>query len=283
MIKQTFLHLSGIGEKTESNYWNRGINNWDDLENSLCSSALSRNSPLLKNQIALSRKSFDQTEVRFFSKRLPVNQQWRLFADFFHTAAYLDIETTGLGNHEDHITTISLYDGKKLSYYVWGENLEQFVDDIREYSLLVTYNGKCFDLPFLEKQFRIKLDQAHLDLRFVLARLGYKGGLKGCEKQLGIDRGDLEGVDGYMAVLLWREYERSGNVQALETLLSYNMEDTINLERLAFLSYNQFIASTPFREAQLPLPANMTDIPFKPTREIIERLRYGLRRNGHAG
>ncbi|MDO9535674.1 MAG: ribonuclease H-like domain-containing protein [Bacillota bacterium] len=283
MIKQTFLHLSGIGEKTESNYWNRGINNWDDLENSLSSSVISKNSPILKNQIALSRKSFEKTEVSYFSKRLPVNQQWRLFADFNHAAAYLDIETTGLGNYEDHVTTISLYDGKKLSYYVWGDNLEQFVEDIRDYSLLITYNGKCFDLPFLERQFRIKLDQAHLDLRFVLARLGYKGGLKGCERQLGIDRGDLEGVDGFMAVLLWREYQRSGNVQALETLLSYNMEDTINLERLAFLSYNQFIAFTPFREEQLPLPANITDIPFKPTREIIERLQYGLRRNGYAG
>jgi uncharacterized protein YprB with RNaseH-like and TPR domain len=162
--------------------------------------------------------------------------------------------------------------------------MQDFPRDIARYSLLVTYNGKCFDLPFIERYFKIKLDQhAHLDLRFILAGLGYKGGLKSCEKQLGINRGDLERVDGYMAVLLWQEYRRHGNVRALETLLSYNMEDTVNLELLACLAYNELIASTPFRECKLALPPSPgVEVPFKAAPEIIEKLRRGLK-SGFAG
>jgi len=43
--------------------------------------------------------------------------------------------------------------------------------------------------------------------------------LKFCEKALGLDRGDLDGVDGYFAVLLWRDYQKKHNEKALETLL----------------------------------------------------------------
>ena len=30
--------------------------------------------------------------------------------------------------------------------------------------------------------------------------LGFKGGLKGCERQLGLDRGNLKDIDGFFAV-----------------------------------------------------------------------------------
>lgn len=289
MLKNTFLHFPGIGLKTERRLWNGGICSWDDLENKLGMEKEPRSAgkklpPSFKNQLEISRKNYEERKASFFAGRLPPNQAWRLFADFRGNAAFLDIETTGLGGDGDHITTISLYDGRSLSYYVWGENMQDFPRDIARYSLLVTYNGKCFDLPFIERYFKIKLDQhAHLDLRFILAGLGYKGGLKSCEKQLGISRGDLEGVDGYMAVLLWQEYRRHGNIRALETLLSYNMEDTINLELLAYLAYNELIAFTPFQECKLALPpSSRVEVPFKAAPEIIEKLRRGLK-SGFAG
>ena len=46
-----------------------------------------------------------------------------------------------------------------------------------------------------------------------MSSLGYRGGLKGCEKCLGLDRAELDGVDGYFAVLLWNEYRKSGNTK----------------------------------------------------------------------
>jgi len=62
-------------------------------------------------------------------------------------------------------------------------------------------------------------------------RIGLSGGLKPIEKEIGIerDRPDLSGRD---AVRLWREYER-GDDDALDTLVSYNREDTKNLRTLA--------------------------------------------------
>src|SRR5947199_8147 len=81
-------------------------------------------------------------------------------------------------------------------------------------------------------------NQAHIDLRYPLRSLGYTGGLKGCERQLGVARPGLEDVDGYLAVLLWDEYRRRKNERALETLLAYNAHDTVNLAALMVHAYN---------------------------------------------
>ena len=59
------------------------------------------------------------------------------------------------------------------------------------------------------------MNQAHIDLRYLLKSLGYTGGLKGCEKKAGIDRGELDGVNGYFAVLLWQDYQRNRNEKPL--------------------------------------------------------------------
>lgn len=209
---------------------------------------------------------------RFFYDRLPTEEQWRIFAEFRHSTAYVDIETTGLSGM-DEITTIALYDGTNIRCYVRGRNLEEFRSDILNYKLLVTYNGKCFDVPFLERAFGIHLRAAHIDLRYVLRALGYVGGLKNCEKQLGIDRGELAAVDGHFAVILWDDFRRNRNERALETLLAYNVEDVVNLEVLMIHAYNRKLAATPFaasRRYDLPAPPRL---PFTPDPQTIGRLR----------
>ncbi|MCX5830627.1 MAG: ribonuclease H-like domain-containing protein [Deltaproteobacteria bacterium] len=154
----------------------------------------------------------------YFVQHLPVNQYWRLFTHFRDTIAYLDTETTGLENWCNEITTIALYDGQTVDTYVKGRNLNDFVHDIQRFKIIVTYNGRCFDVPFIERYFRIKLDQVHIDLRFVLKSLGYSGGLKGCERQLEIDRGELSDVDGFYAVVLRETYKSTGHQKSLEML-----------------------------------------------------------------
>ena len=114
--------------------------------------------------------------------------------------------------------------------------MDDFIEDIYNYKILITYNGKSFDIPFIENYFNIKLNHAQIDLRYLLSSLGYKGGLKRCEQQLGIFRSALDGVDGYFAIHLWNDYYYNGNRLALETLLAYNIEDTINLEKLMEIS-----------------------------------------------
>jgi hypothetical protein len=125
----------------------------------------------------------------------------------------------------------------------------------------------------IERHFGFRLTQAHLDLRPLLQSLGFVGGLKGCERQMGLDRGELAGVDGYFAVLLWREYCRTRARRVLETLLAYNMEDTVNLEMLLVMAYNLKLQGTPFAEShRLPLPI-LPEKAFLPDLELIARLR----------
>jgi hypothetical protein len=176
---------------------------------------------------------------QFFSACLGGRDIWRAWPDFRHSCVYLDIETDGFQN-PDSITTIGLYDGKEFRCLVKGEDLGEFHDIISHYSMIVTFFGNGFDIPMLKKAYpSVQFDHLHLDLCPTLRQLGYKGGLKKIEKQVGIARGDdTDGLSGYDAVLLWRRYLR-GDDAALETLISYNREDVVNLERLAELAFGQ--------------------------------------------
>ena len=270
MLEQTFCHIPGIGAKTEQGLWAAGISCWREVAGH--PQLPPRRATVLTQHASESLDRLQARDLPFFTERLPNNQHWRLFPHFRDRLAYLDIETTGLGAPGDHITTIALYDGTSIRHYVHGDNLPAFKQDIRAYDLLVTFNGKGFDVPFIESYFGMRLSTPHIDLRYVLASLGYRGGLKLIERTLGFDRGDLADVDGYFAVLLWQDYVRKKNRAALETLIAYNMVDTVNLEALMVLAYNLKIAQTPFAES-LRLPASTApSIPFVPDGPTVTRL-----------
>lgn len=233
MLERCFLHLSGVGPALCDRLARAGVITWEDALNLPlpCGPEKSR---ALRAGALESRQRLARGEASWFSRRLKPAEQWRLYPHFKHTAAYVDIETTGLGR-DAAITTIALYDGRSTRSYIRGRNLEDFADDILAYKLLVTWNGRCFDAPMLRRELRIPLDEGdmgHLDLRPVFRALGLRGGLKAVEKRLGIDRGGLDGLDGLDAVRLWYAYER-GDHTALETLLAYNAADVLSLETLA--------------------------------------------------
>ena len=275
MLKNTFCHIPGISPAAEQRLWSAGIDCWD-VALQAERLALPRRASLTWSQYLYeSLAHLERSNPQHFAAALHTNQHWRLFPEFRHTLAYLDIETTGLG-YGHTITTIVLYDGQRLRHYVQGDNLHAFTHDIREYRTVVTYNGKSFDVPFIERYFRIKMPHAHIDLMYVLRSLGYKGGLKSCERQLGLARPELADVDGYFAVLLWQEFRRSKDHRALETLLAYNATDVVHLEALMVLAYNLKLPATPFRTShQLAAPA-MPAIPFTADQATIRRLKSSL-------
>jgi len=276
MLEHTFCHVPGIGAKLERRLWSSGLHSWAAVTESPSLPLSASTAAILKGHVRESVSRLADNDARYFYDRLPSREHWRLFSRFRHHVAYLDIETTGLGNPGDYITTITLYDGHRLRHYVKDANLVDFQDDIRPYRLIVTYNGKTFDLPFIRNYLGLRIDQPHIDLRYVLARLGYRGGLKGCEKQLGLDRGELEGIDGYFAVLLWFDYLNHGNERALETLLAYNMTDVVNLQTLMHLAYNREVEQTPFAGAhRLAIPPP-PELPFRPHTPTVEKLRRRL-------
>ncbi|MGF1583538.1 MAG: ribonuclease H-like domain-containing protein [Gemmataceae bacterium] len=274
MLLNTFCHLPGIGTKTEENLWSTGVTSWDEFlaqcRPTKTHSAAKRSWP---KYIAESRQHFENQNAQYFSSLLPSQQQWRLFKEFGDSCAYLDIETTGLGNYQDHVTTVAVYDGKQLKCYVHGINLDDFPLDVQKYQVLITFNGKTFDVPFLERQFGTSFEQAQIDLRYVLKSLGYGGGLKACEKKLGLERPGLQDIDGADAVTLWNKYKRKKDRKVLETLLAYNVEDTVNLQTLMVEAYNRKVRLTPFAETHcLPTPPRVEN-PYSADPNIVEDLR----------
>lgn len=278
MLQNTFCHIRGIGPRLERHLWRSGVASWQATRGDL---------PLPPHKAEPVRRGVEESiehlaarDAAWFAERLPAAEAWRMFAEFRDSVAYLDIETTGMGGPDDYITTICLYDGQRLRHYVQGDNLFDFRDDIGAYRLLVTYNGKCFDLPFLRSYFGLPMRQAHIDLRYPLASLGYRGGLKGCERQLGLDRGGLADVDGFFATLLWWDFQNNGNERALETLLAYNALDVVNLATLAALAHNLKVANTPFAASHQLVVPTPPPLPFEPDAATVGRIR---RRLGYAG
>lgn len=278
MITKTFCHIPGIGPKKERNLWKKGLLTWDDLNNEIAASIDQGRREIIKHYCKESAIHLADSNASFFASLLPSSETWRLYPDFEDKIAYLDIETTGLSGYCDCITTIAIYDGKNIYTFVQGKNLDEFADFISDYKLIVTFNGKTFDIPFIRQQLGIAMDQAHIDLRHVLGSVGMKGGLKKCEKQLGIDRKELTDVDGYFAVLLWQNYIRTGREEYLETLLAYNAADVVNLATIMPIAYNMKIKDTPFRETNTLPPTDPAPIPYKAHTNIIEQIRYATGR-----
>ena len=236
MLEHTFIHVPGIGLKTEQELWKQGILTWEDFLGS-------RTTPLSPARDTLVRQILGDSianrhDIRFFQERLSPGDMWRIFEGFKDKVVYLDIETSGFYQGVDEITVIGMYDGKNVKTFVQGINLDQFESSIAPYVLAVTFNGTQFDLPFIRRQFPgISLPPAHIDLRFFLKKLGYRGGLKAIEKDFCLSRdATVDGMDGYEAVLLWRAYQW-GDKGALDRLIEYNTADIVNLEPLMQRGY----------------------------------------------
>ena len=288
MLKHTFIHIPGIGPKLEQRIWAAGIRSWEDVIREGESGTVSlpfRIRRVLFPFIKDSMEHFLRGEAGFFSGLLPSHEQWRILAGFPGKTAFLDIETDGLSPHFDSITLIGLYDGKRYRAFVRGENLDDFPAAFQDFSVVVTFNGAGFDLPFLKNRFGSRVVDvgprgfAHVDLRFVLKRLGYKGGLKKIETKLGIRRDpSVHGVDGYMAVVLWRKHMR-GDTRALPVLLRYNFEDTVNLAELAVISYNLALKQVPVGLSELPLPPKPS-MPIHLSDEPLRKIPLGKAGSG---
>lgn len=275
MLTNSFIHAPRIGYRREHDLWKSGVRCWGDcLRGEAEAGVMPGLARGLREHIRASAKALDQSNGAYFEEWMPSREKWRLYREFKDRTVFLDIETTGLSHDFDDITVISIFDGGKPRALVKGKDLRDFPKIIEKYSLIITYNGATFDLPFLHTKFKgFKRAYAHIDLRYPLARLGFTGGLKGVEKKAGIRReGALSLVDGFMAVRLWSEYRR-GSRKALSTLLRYALEDVANLRYLMEMTYNRSINSLPIRVPKLKhKAAPQIDIPFDA--RLIKRLAH---------
>lgn len=238
MIENTFIHIQGIGRKTEQRLWEKGILTWQHFLYQRGKVFSQARDQIVREELAGSIAH--RNNISFFRDRLSSAEMWRTYEDFRSNTVYLDIETSACDEGLDEITIIGLYDGRSVRTFINGINLDQFEMAIAEYDLAVTFNGTLFDLPYIRRLFpNISLPPGHIDLRFLMKRLGYRGGLKKIEKTLGIHRDeDIVGLNGYDAVLLWRAYQW-GDESALDKLVRYNTADIVNLEPMMQFGYQE--------------------------------------------
>jgi uncharacterized protein YprB with RNaseH-like and TPR domain len=264
VLESTFIHVPGIGQRRERELWEKGFTSWERF---LGSHPPGRWYDLIASRLDLDRVIRD----------LPKRELWRSLPSFGGRTAYLDIETEGLDIGEDAVTCIGLSDGRRAQAFVRGRNLSEFPAALRRFDLLVTYNGACFDLPVLKNTFpSVSFDRfLHVDLRYPAHRVGLQGGLKAIEHQLGLSRAEaIDGADGYLAVLLWREHRR-GHPNAVETLAHYCLADVVSLKPLAVEIYNRLARGLPLRIEPLTDVA-MPPNPHRPDGELVRRLIGGV-------
>ncbi len=230
-IENSFILAPGVGEKTEQKLWEKGTRHWDDFSETdvINGSRKDRITDFLEK----AKRNLKVGNTPFFGQQLPSRSTWRLYENFRDNACFFDIETTGLDADRNSVTTVSFHRSGEDVTLVKGQDLtpERLREEIFESSILVSFNGKRFDQPFLEKNFDIDIEKPHIDLMYLCRRLGASGGLKQIEKDFGIDR-ELEDVDGREAIRLWKRYEQKGDKEALEKLVRYNRYDARNLKQL---------------------------------------------------
>ena len=187
---------------------------------------------------------------------------------------FLDIETTGFSPERNEVYLIGLityadgkWQGKQYLSARAGEEpmiLSMLGDFLKDYPVLVHFNGDRFDLPFLKARMkRFGLKDAHRELcgkesvdLFVLARPLKKLchldhiNQKALEQFIGLRREDR--YDGGELISVYREFAKSADPEQLKLLLLHNREDLQGMASLLkLLPLASFTACRDWRELSL--------------------------------
>ena len=243
MLQYTFIHAPGIGRTTEQKLWDAGVRSWTDF--------LARDPMLLPSRcgkglrvyIEQSRHALQERDAGFFRRLAKLGETWRTYEEFADRCVFLDIETTGyLG--QGCITVVGMDYGKGYRQFILGKNLSQVPRELARHSIIITFNGSTFDLPFIRSTWpKCRIPEIHIDLLYPLRRLGYTGGLGAVEKRFGIRRPkNIADMNGFDAINLWFKYKNFGDREALARLLEYNAADVENLGKIMHRAFAELRA-----------------------------------------
>lgn len=225
------MPVRGVGEKTEKRLWRDGVTDWARFEERGAEVLNGKRGDRVLRYIDEARDALDAGDASFFGETFPNCETWRLYRNFEERACFFDIETTGLSAERNVVTTASFHVDGETTTLVRGDdltpgNVREMLD---EAAVVVSYNGRRFDAPFVEENLGVSFDLPHIDLLYPCRRLDLTGGLKTVEDTLGVGREEaVDDVDGREAVRLWHAYE-DGDTDALERLAKYNRYDAENL------------------------------------------------------
>jgi uncharacterized protein YprB with RNaseH-like and TPR domain len=161
---------------------------------------------------------------------------------------FIDLETTGLGSTplfligamawEDGGLVVRQYFAR--SYAEERAVLERFLGDVADKPLLVSFNGKSFDLPYVRVRSAatgvpFRIDPAHLDLLHVSRRI-WKGRLPNCKLQTleraVCGRQRFADIPGSEIPQAYHDFVRTGDARQMATCLHHNLLDLVTLADL---------------------------------------------------
>jgi uncharacterized protein YprB with RNaseH-like and TPR domain len=161
---------------------------------------------------------------------------------------FLDLETTGLGCSPLFLVGAMVWDAGGLlvrQYFARDYSEERaavacFLQLAEGRKLLVSFNGKSFDLPFLRMRAAANglvcgLDPAHLDLLHAARRV-WGHGVPDCRLQtlerLICGRMRADDIPGHLIPDAYHEYVRTGNAARMVNVLEHNFLDLLTLADL---------------------------------------------------
>ena len=163
----------------------------------------------------------------------------------------LDIETTGLNPARNHFILGGLYsvpDGILHQFFAETraeeeEALSDYLNAISRLDMVITYNGRHFDLPFLEKRWKnysktparlpYNLDlylvlNGHSPIKKFVPNLKQKT----VENYMGLWQSRDDEISGAESVELYHKYEKTQDQTLGEKILLHNSDDILQLSRL---------------------------------------------------
>jgi len=162
--------------------------------------------------------------------------------------AILDIETLGLSQRPIILLGIGLPQGKKLRVlqFLVGDPgqepaaLLEFLEAARERKALISFNGKRFDLPYIEGRLKFygmtgnleAWKNSHFDMLH-FSRQAWQKELPNCklatieQRKLSLDR-EID-IPGSMVPDFYREYQDTGNPGPLVPIVEHNRQDIASL------------------------------------------------------
>ena len=235
MIRDSFVLLEKISATKEQQLWAQGIKQWPDFLRAKKIKGISAaKKHYYDRQLWEAMKKLQEDDSSYFVGKLPGRETWRLYPHFRDECGFLDVVVDSQGN----ISVVGISNYYRSVSFVKGFNLEknELEKEIQKYKIIVSFNGKTFDFPKLQKGLGVVITIPHIDLKPLCAQLGLVGGLKEVEKLLNLKRPDhLHGNP----VELWKAFHASGDKEYLELLLEYNREDIENLKGVMDFVYKE--------------------------------------------
>lgn len=174
----------------------------------------------------------------------------------FSDIAVLDIETLGLTFNFPIILVgvLSLsetgYEARQylcIDYHLEAPMLSEALSDLSRFSVLVTYNGKAFDVPYVNHRactygIAQSLDQVNIDL-LTHARRHYRGRVPDCrlatleQSILGVSR--VDDIPGGGVPAAYSRYLEAGDIRHVQPILDHNQQDLQSLFQLFLICLDE--------------------------------------------